>query len=250
MWYKWLCEHKKNTIISWFVFIEELIAYHDDVKSNSFFNQLINLRQKGLVIKHIQKFQNLSLRVDVIPYGKLLGLFIGSLKDNIQHEAGLFEPTSLEKDFMVARKVESKTLAIATKRTTSNTSRENNVPSSNPPQPTRMTPQKMNEIREKVLSFNCDNKYSKGHKCGEKKLFYIDHEEEEANEWEPSQDEEIEETPPKEITPTISCHALAIINTPQNLKIKGYIKRKKVTMFIDSGIAHNFIHYKLAKALN
>ena len=45
-----------------------------------------------------------------------------------------------------------------------------------------MTPQKMNEIREKVLSFNCDNKYSKGHKCGEKKLFYIDCEEEEEKE--------------------------------------------------------------------
>ena len=131
MWYKWLCEHKKNTIISWFVFIEELIAYHDDVKSNSFFNQLINLRQKGLVIKHIQKFQNLSLRVDVIPYGKLLGLFIGSLKDNIQHEAGLFEPTSLEKDFMVARRVEIKIFAIATRRTNPNTSRESNVPIAN-----------------------------------------------------------------------------------------------------------------------
>jgi hypothetical protein len=50
VWYQWLCEHKKNTIISWSIFTEELIAYHDDVKSNSFFTQLINLRQKGLVI--------------------------------------------------------------------------------------------------------------------------------------------------------------------------------------------------------
>jgi hypothetical protein len=43
---------------------------------------------------------------------------------------------------------------------------------------------------------------------------------------------------------------LANINTPQILKIQGYIKRKKVTMFIDSGSTHNFINYKLAKDLN
>jgi hypothetical protein len=43
---------------------------------------------------------------------------------------------------------------------------------------------------------------------------------------------------------------LAGINTPQTLKIEGYIKKKKVIVLIDSGSTHNFIHYKLAKALN
>lgn len=37
----------------------------------------------------------------------------------------------------------------------------------------------MNERRSKGLCFNYDRKYSKGHKCGEKKLLYIDHEDEE-----------------------------------------------------------------------
>jgi hypothetical protein len=43
---------------------------------------------------------------------------------------------------------------------------------------------------------------------------------------------------------------LAIISTPQTLKIEGYIKKKKVIVLIDSGSTHNFIYYKLAKALN
>ena len=81
---------------------------------------------------------------------KLLDIFIGTLKDNIQHEVHLFKPTSLEKDFMVARKVESKNLVMDTRRTTPNTSRESNVPS-NPPQPTRLTPQQLEERREKGL---------------------------------------------------------------------------------------------------
>ena len=91
--YQWLCERKKNTIISWSIFTEELIAYHDDVKSNSLFTQLINPKQKGPVIEHIQQFQKLSLRVEGIADDKLLDLFIGTLKDNIQHEVHLFEPT-------------------------------------------------------------------------------------------------------------------------------------------------------------
>jgi hypothetical protein len=43
---------------------------------------------------------------------------------------------------------------------------------------------------------------------------------------------------------------LARISTPQTLKIEGYIKNKKVIVLIDSGNTHNFIHYKLSKALN
>jgi hypothetical protein len=50
--------------------------------------------------------------------------------------------------------------------------------------------------------------------------------------------------------PTISCHALGGIITPQTLKIEGYIKNKKVIVLIDSGSTDNFIHCKLAKALN
>jgi hypothetical protein len=47
----------------------------------------------------------------------------------------------------------------------------------------------------------------------------------------------------------ISCNALARIST-QTLKIEGYIIMKKVIVLIDFGSTHNFIHYKLAKALN
>jgi hypothetical protein len=87
---------------------------------------------------------------------------------------------------------------------------------------------------------------------GEKKFFYIDCEEEEEQEkeQEPSQDENVEAIYSEDLTPMISCNALARISTPQTLKIKGYIKKKKVIVLIDSGSTHNFIHYKLAKAMN
>ena len=68
----------------------------------------------------------------------------------------------------------------------------------------------MDERRSTGLCFNCDNKYSKEHKCGENKLFGIDCEE----------DEEKEKETPEEITPTISCNALDGITIPQTLNIE------------------------------
>jgi hypothetical protein len=137
---------------------------------------------------------------------------------------------------------------MATRRTNPNIYRENNAPSSKKTQPTRLTLQQLDVRKAKGLFFNCDNKYSKGHKCGEKKLFYIDCEEEE--EQEPPQDENVEEILYEELTPTISCNALDGVSTPQTLNIKGYIKNKKVIVLIDSRSTHNFIHYKLAKDPN
>jgi hypothetical protein len=180
----------------------------------------------------------------------LIDVFIGNLKDNIQHEVRLCEPKSSKNAFKVARNVESKNMAMATRRTNPNIYREKNAHSSKKPQPTRLTPQQLEEIKEKGLCFNCDNKYSKGHKFGEKKLFYIDCEEEEEEEQEPCQDENVEAISSEELTPTILCNALDGISSPQTLKIKGYIKNKKVIVLIDSGSTHNFIHNKLAKALN
>ena len=98
---------------------------------------------------------------------------------------------------------------MATRRTNPNIYRENNAPSYKTSQPTRLTPQQLEERKEKGLCFNCDSKYSKGHKCGEKKLFYIDCEEEEEEEQEPSQDENVEAISSEELTPTISCNAIS-----------------------------------------
>jgi hypothetical protein len=230
--------------------MEEMITHYEDTRSNTFFSQSINLKQKCSVTEHIENFQRLNIKVTYIPYEHLIDVFIGTLRDNIQHEVHLWEPKSLENTFRVARNVESKNMAMATRRTTPKIYHENNAHSFKSPQPTRLTPEHLEERKAKGLCFNCDNKYSKGHKCGEKKLFYIDCEEEEEQEQEPSQYENVEAISSEELTPTISCNALVGISTPQTLKIKGYIKKKKVIALIDYGSTHNFIHYKLAKALN
>jgi hypothetical protein len=118
----------------------------------TFFSQLINLKQKGSVTEHIENFQRLIIKVTDIPYDHLIDVFIGTLRDNIKHEVCLWEPKSLENSFRVERNVESKNMAIDTRRTNPNIYRENNSPSSKTPQPTRLTPQQLEERKQKVYA--------------------------------------------------------------------------------------------------
>ena len=70
---------------------------------------------------------------------------------------------------------------------------------------------------QKGLCYSCDRKYTKGHKCAEEKLFYIDCEEEEEKEQETLKEEDIhqEQTLEKEeLNSTISCNSLVGNTTP------------------------------------
>jgi len=249
VWYQWLCSRKQ--FITWAIFTEELVAHYEDTKSNTFFSQLISLKQKGSIMEHIEEFQKLNIRVKDIPEEHRIDVFIGSLKDNIQHDVRLWEPDSLEKAFRLARKMERK--IMATRKHTNHNYKYESVVAPSLPQPIRLTPQQLEEKREKGLFYSCDRKYTKGHKCAEKKLFYIDCEEEEEKEQERSKEEDIlqeQRLYEEQINPTISCNALVGITTPQTIKIEGQIKKKKVIVLIDSGSTHNFIHCKVAKELN
>jgi hypothetical protein len=97
-----------------------MIAHYEDTRSNTFFSQLINLKQKGSGTEHIENFQILNIKVIDIPNEHLIDVFIENLRDNIQHEVLLWEPKSLENAFRVARNFESKNMAMDTTRTTPN----------------------------------------------------------------------------------------------------------------------------------
>ena len=246
VWYQWLFSSKK--FITWAIFMEELIAHYEDTKNNTFFSQLISLKQKGSIMEHIEEFQKLNIRVKDIPEEHRIDVFIGYLKDNIQHDVRLWEPDSLEKAFRLARKMESK--IMATRKHTTHNYKDGSVVAPSLPQPIRLKPQQLEEKREKGLCYSCDSKYTKGHKCAEKKLFYIDCEEEEEKEKERSKEEDIfqeQSLDEEQINPTISCNALVGITTPQTIKIEGQIKKKKVIVLIDAGNTHNFIHCRVEK---
>ena len=66
---------------------------------------------------------------------------------------------------------------METRNSTTHNYKDGSVGSANLPKPVRLTPQKLEEGREEFLCNSFDNKYSRGHKWAENKLFYIDCEE-------------------------------------------------------------------------
>ena len=79
---------------------------------------------------------------------------------------------------------------METRKPTTHNYKDESVVAPSLPQPTRLTPQQLEEKRAKELCYSCDRKYSKGHKCAENELIYIDGEEEEENEQETSKEAE------------------------------------------------------------
>ena len=68
---------------------------------------------------------------------------------------------------------------MATRKPTTHIYKDGSISTPRIPQPTRLTPQQLEEKREKGFCYSCDRKYTKGHKFVEKKLVYTDYEEEE-----------------------------------------------------------------------
>ena len=116
-----------------------MIAHYEDTKSNTFFSQLINLKQKGLVGEHIEDFQKLYIMVTNILEEHMIDVFIGTSKDNIQHEVHLWEIDSVDKAFRFSIKIECK--IMATRKPTTHIYIDGSVATPRLPQSKRITPQ-------------------------------------------------------------------------------------------------------------
>jgi hypothetical protein len=163
--------------------------------------------------------------VDTLTEEKLNDLFLGGLNDHLQHEVQLFFPSNINESFILARRVEEKYLIP--KKQGANITRKKEFSTPYLPQPTRLTPQQIEENTTKGLCSNCDSKYSQGHQCSEKKLFYIEGpngEEEEEPILEGDKDLDDESHDSQTI---ISCHALFGFSAPQTLKVVGFLKKQK-----------------------
>ena len=60
------------------------------------------------MVEHIEDFQKLNIRVNDIPEEHTIDVFIGTLKDTIQHEFHIWEPDSLENSFKLEEKLKEK----------------------------------------------------------------------------------------------------------------------------------------------
>ena len=104
----------------------------------------------------------------------------------------------------------------------------------------------MQERQEKGLCYNCDEKFTRGHRCVQKKLYLLDVDSPPAREIF-YDDGDIQQLPAPEDQPKISLHALAEVTTPQTMRVREFFKKLPLTILIDSGRTHNFIDPMIAK---
>ncbi|XP_026449162.1 uncharacterized protein LOC113349403 [Papaver somniferum] len=118
----------------------------------------------------------------------------------------------------------------------------------------RLTWEEQKQHRAKGLCFNCDEPYTQGHLCAKSRLLFLEGandmsitELQQDNSEDIPEDVLIESEKDIASTPEISLHAFMGSPFPKTMRITGYIKGHPVTILIDSGSTHNFLHPKIAK---
>lgn len=99
----------------------------------------------------------------------------------------------------------------------------------------------MKDRRERGLCYNCNEKFSLGHRC--KQLFVIE------GIW-PEEEESLENGVGEETVeevPEISIHAISDTHAPQTMRILGKIGKQPLQVLVDSGSTHNFLNLQVAK---
>ena len=115
----------------------------------------------------------------------------------------------------------------------------------------QLTPTELALRREQGLYFNCDEKYSRGHKCASSLFLFVTEE-----------DEYAQEIDPRPLSPTlppssqdsspaqISLHVLSGQGAPETLRVTSLIENHHVQILIDGGSTHNFLQQELVSSLN
>ena len=102
--------------------------------------------------------------------------------------------------------------------------------------------------REKGLCFQCDEKYSCGHKCSPSLFLLIMEDSEEVPE---SHDPQftLPEILPKPPPAQLSFNALSGHVVLETLRMQGYIRGQPVSILIDGGSTHNFVHHRVVMSV-
>lgn len=231
--------------------------------------ELFKLRQRTSVADYLSEFEALSTRVSDLPSRSLLNCFLSGLRLDIQRELYILKPPNLHEAMGMAKLIEDKCNASrpvflpsrqplprpppAPTLPPAATHRASHAPSSLPIK--RLTSTEMAARRERGLCFNCDAKFTPGHRCQTPQFLCLLTDQETDDDTtilEPpssNHDNPMLDEPPDGDTPCISFHALNGFSGPSTLKLTGSIHSKQVTVLIDGGSTNSFIQSRLAAHL-
>ncbi|XP_026452183.1 uncharacterized protein LOC113352590 [Papaver somniferum] len=257
VWFRW--KQSKAAIVTWAEFGAHL---RDRFSPEKFVDPRLaisNIEQKGTVREHIPVFERLMNLVDFTEE-HLIQCFIRSLKPQIGSALRLLDIRSLDDAFKKA--IHQEEALAANKPVPRQPYRPPPFRPAATVQPTpynkssspfvyrHLSPAEQRERREKGLCFNCDEVYKKDHVCLNPRLTILDVEEyirEGSTTTEDTAPVSFEVSEVYEFDPTISLSSLFGSSFPRTMRVTDRINSQPITILIDSGSTHNFLHPSVAK---
>ncbi|GAU29612.1 hypothetical protein TSUD_164620 [Trifolium subterraneum] len=242
-WYQSM--HRNNQIHTWFSFLQALEmrfapSYYDEPSS-----ALFKLTQKTSVNTYLNEFERLANRIALRPLTLPQAMTLAKLQeDKIEDRRRLFKT-----------KHQPSTIINNTSHSSSNIPLLPTPKSPNKVNFRKLSSEEMPDRRQKGLCYNCDETFTRQHKC-KGRFFLLIADNDTDLEDPPTPPSTIDTSPPTSppaiIDPSeaqISFHAMSGTNVPTIIRIPGHLANHPVTVLIDGGSTHNFIQTRLAKFL-
>jgi hypothetical protein len=245
-WYAHL--ERSRGVPSWEDFYELCnVRFGLSIRSNPL-GELRLLRQTGSVAEYQSRFLALLSRADRLSDRQEMQMFTSGLHDDLRIDVELQGPRDLEHALVLARAFKKKANRPTARASTHRAYQQpRHPPAPALPAPDvaptravrRLSPAEMANRRQ-GLCFNCDEKFTRGHKCAH--LFFIEH------------DDSIQEDPstddaPEDDEPCISLYAMAGVQTTDTVCLRIRIRGLKILALVDSGSSHNFVRDEVAHHL-
>ncbi|GAU49705.1 hypothetical protein TSUD_182030 [Trifolium subterraneum] len=260
-WFQWMSNNGQLT--SWSALLYALEARFAPSQYNDPKGALFKLTQRSTVNDYLSEFETLANRITGLAPSFLLSCFISGLNSDVRREVQALQPLTLIQAAALARLQEEKLndhrRAVRGKGILASTPSPTKITppllqSSSKPIFKRLSPTEMTLRREKGLCFNCDEKFSPGHKCASKFFIMIAEEDVASDEsyglealLDPPQPDP--EPDPDTTQAQISFHALSGHLAPETLRLIGRIAAHNLVILINGGSTDNFIQERLVKSL-